>query len=573
MPEFNKNLNRREMIKLMGWGVASIYLGGCTTVSQVQEIPPSAVLKSIAAEPAMSTFGPFDRTMGDIAPRRFSGDVPEKGHKILWNKKEFIAKQGGLPPPTENANLVVVGGGMSGLLSTYMSRNQNPILLEQGDRFGGNSRGESWQGIDYSLATAYFGVPPEGGQIDEFFKQIGIKGKYRVRKGADPIVVDGKTYDDVWSTGTVPESTAQFKFLNQHFTDVLNEANGQMYPEIPIKDEEKRKRTTALDKMTFKKYLEKLVKGKLHPHVEQVIDHYFWSAGASTYREISAAAGLNFFAGDFGEVAVAPGGNGFIAEATLASIMKDVPLQNLRPSSLVIDVRVVGQNVHVSYVDAQDKLKTIKAKSVIMSCPKFIAAVLIDDLESDRLRAIKSINYRGYLLANVLVNQPLKDSFYDLFFFDKNNPDNNVKESALKQRATDLVYGNYAKPDNSRTILTVFRGFPYEGARAGIYDPGAYEKYRGEFEDQIHSNILPMLNIPKSNVVDVRMARWGHPLPVPMAGNIASGKVELLRKPFKKRVFFVEQDNWTLPCFETAFSEASFWTPKVVDLVMNQKMS
>jgi len=36
-----------------------------------------------------------------------------------------------------------------------------------------------------------------------------------------------------------------------------------------------------------------------------------------------------------------------------------------------------------------------------------------------------------------------------------------------------------------------------------------------------------------------------------------------LRKPFQNRVFFVEQDNWTMPCFECTFFEATTWTDEI----------
>ena len=71
------------------------------------------------------------------------------------------------------------------------------------------------------------------------------------------------------------------------------------------------------------------------------------------------------------------------------------------------------------------------------------------------------------------------------------------------------------------------------------------------------------MNASPENVMDLRLSRWGHPLPVAEAGLIANGTIDVIRKPFKRRVFFVEQDNWILPAFETAAGEAMIWAPVV----------
>jgi hypothetical protein len=128
---------------------------------------------------------------------------------------------------------------------------------------------------------------------------------------------------------------------------------------------------------------------------------------------------------------------------------------------------------------------------------------------------------------------------------------------------TDVIFADYAKAVGGSTVLTLYRGMPFDSARSEILAPDSYNRYRREFEEQIKDTILPLLKIPHESVVDLRMARWGHPLPVAAPGLIADGVVDELRKPFKERVFFVEQDNWALPAFETALTEAQLWWPEV----------
>lgn len=61
----------------------------------------------------------------------FNGDNIDRPHDILWNVDGYLLKKGGIPAPSEKRKIVIVGGGMSGLISAYNLRDLNPLLLEQ----------------------------------------------------------------------------------------------------------------------------------------------------------------------------------------------------------------------------------------------------------------------------------------------------------------------------------------------------------------------------------------------------------------------------------------------------------
>jgi hypothetical protein len=154
--------------------------------------------------------------------------------------------------------------------------------------------------------------------------------------------------------------------------------------------------------------------------------------------------------------------------------------------------------------------------------------------------------------------------FYDLYLLGDGKVDlKNVAASADQQRITDVILADYAKPVPGAAVYTFYRAIPYEGGRATILDDGTYERYRKEFEDQISGSILPLLGVKDRTLQDLRVSRWGHPLPLAAKGLIADGVPEKLTKPLKDRVFFVHQDNWALPAFETSLTEALNWSPKV----------
>lgn len=310
----------------------------------------------------------------------------------------------------------------------------------------------------------------------------------------------------------------------------------------------------------------------LHPHIEATLEHFCWSSFSASFSEVSAASGINFYTGEFGELLVTPGGNSGVAELLLKKLNSELPPENLCPSSIVFDVTVVDDGVIVSYENKEGKVESMHAQSVVMACPKFVVARILNGIEEKRDLAIKSLRYNSYLVGNVLLNKHIKDDFYDIFLAGNGKlMSSDIASSSEYQKVTDIVYGNYAKVDKERSILTLYRGLPYPGGRYQVFADGAYQKYKEEFEKQIYDSLLSYVGASAQDVADIRIARWGHPLPVSERGLIANGTLDIISAPFEKRVFFVEQDNWMLPAFETAAGEALACAPKI-DKFLKEKV-
>src|SRR4051812_897795 len=85
-----------------------------------------------------SLISPIDRTIALVSQDGFSGDQPQaRAHPVLWSKpsRDEIAFA-----PSEKAPLVIIGGGMSGLITAYLLRAHRPIVLEQASQLGGNAK-------------------------------------------------------------------------------------------------------------------------------------------------------------------------------------------------------------------------------------------------------------------------------------------------------------------------------------------------------------------------------------------------------------------------------------------------
>src|SRR5438552_2558551 len=140
MKNWQHVLSRRDFVRLTLQGGVAVLIGGCANFRP--ELSNSRDLDTSDASEFLKTYSPIDRTLGEVVPRQFSGgDVNDRPHGILWDLPGYFQthKVEGKP---EEASVVVIGGGMSGLFSTYALRKLQPILLEQAPRFGGNAKGQ-----------------------------------------------------------------------------------------------------------------------------------------------------------------------------------------------------------------------------------------------------------------------------------------------------------------------------------------------------------------------------------------------------------------------------------------------
>lgn len=541
-PSFEWILSRRTLIKGAGAGLASIYLGGCATLGGNRE--PASVPQD---------FSPIDRSFRSTGT--FSGDDPERAHGLLWNLdsiKEQIAKT----EVSERVPLVIVGGGISGLLSAYLLRESAPVVLEQASRFGGNSRGESWNGIDYSIGAAYLSKPEAGSEIEKLLRELGLLQK-AVHVGVnEPAATHGKVFEHFWRGNAYPKDAAQFRELKRHFENVLHSRAGLKLPEIPWEGDAIPQTIRELDQLSFAEYLTKLHHGPLPKTLDGYVRRFCASTFGAWPGELSAAAGVNFLASEFGELSAFEGGNAAISVALVDRLQNTLPRGNLRSGSVVVDITVQHDSVEVTYQNARGEFKKIKANTAVCACPKFVAAKIVKDLEPERLAAIQSVNYRSYIVANALIKKTTNAKWYDVLLLD-------APEATVEGAVTDVIDATHVGHTHSKAVLTLYRPYPHALGRRALYAPDSFATVRKQSEEELMKYVLPLYGFKSSDVEDIRLTRWGHPLPVPHPGIYTSGTTGKLREPFKERLFFVEQDNWALPAFETAAGEAIYWAPKI----------
>ena len=545
----NLSLNRRALLKGLGLFPLLPLLPAC-----------QPAIKTLQSVDDLAGVSPINRLLGDHAPPVFTGDDFTRPHHILWDKQTYIKTLGGLPKPTRKEELVIIGGGMSGLMSAYLLRDKKPVILEQARRFGGNAKGETWNGLHYAIGAAYLIKPETDSGLYKILADLGIVKDWAIKSGGDGhVVVNGKRLENFWAGNSEPAHKAVYKKLHDYFLSFINEG-GSIFPDYPTDDAKLRQYINTLDQENFKSHLERIIGSPLPPHLATLLEHYCYSSLGGSASEISAAAGINFFAAEFMDVAVFPGGNAYIAEALLKHLHRQLPPHHLLPGCLVFSVQTRQDGVLISYIDANNQAQSILAEKVILSCPKFVAAKLIDDLPAAKSAAIAELEYRAYMVANLLINRPIAETDYDIYWLGPGKANVDAAAYAKNRGITDMVNANFSSLDPRKSVLSFYQAFPYRGGRAELYAPDAHAAMTLKISTQLKNEFYPFYGLTDQDIVDLRLTRWGHPLPLAAVGLLNRGVVDALRAPIGDRVYFIEQDNWALPAIETVAAEAIYWS-------------
>ncbi|MGE0480948.1 MAG: FAD-dependent oxidoreductase [Phycisphaerae bacterium] len=468
------------------------------------------------------------------------------------------------PAPTDEIDVAVIGGGLSGLACGYLLRHRGPVVFELQSRFGGNARGERWRGTSYPIGSAYVITPDRGTFLWRLYHELGLHHVRREALPPDPVEIGGVVRDDFWSgAGRPPAEQAAF----QRYAEVVRYMANERYPDIPLPAGDEAQWIIDLDRKTFRQDIEERMGVPMPPLLAAAVQAYCYSSFGVGFDEISAAAGWNFLAAEeFGRW-VFPGGNAYIVQALWErvgrlerAVRPECRPYHLRAQCSVVDVRMRGANrVQVTYVDASGGLRSLTARYAIIACPKHVARHIlhgIEQLDERKLLAMGQTFTRPYVVANVLLNAPIQRDFYDMFLVGDESFPMTEPAVAANSRPTDLLRGDYAERGaQSRGVLSLFWPLPFGTARFTLIRDGSWTDYAERLAPRVRQ-ALDLLNVPTSAVRQVRMTRWGHALPFAPPGLMAQGFYDELRRPLGDRIYFVNQDNWLLPAVENSLLDA-----------------
>ncbi|HET9930488.1 MAG TPA: FAD-dependent oxidoreductase, partial [Polyangiaceae bacterium] len=342
--------------------------------------------------------------------------------------------------PSETCEVVIIGGGPSGLCAMHLLEGRDAILLEKEDRFGGNCSTDSWEGIRFSTGAAFYS---EGDtELVQLLASVGAPGM--PVSGGDALIVNGAPHFDFFGDG----------------------AQGLPFPQS-VRDDFRRSRERAerlrdthasrvLDERPFSELLKEHA-----PEVKRFWDRFGASNWGADSEHTSARLGVQAYGWLSGEEKrlTYPGGLGVGADALANALDRKYPGQ-LRKNSFVHHVEFEeGKSRSVLvHTLVNGEPRTLRARAAILAVPKFFAARLVPDLSEEQRAAMTGYRYAPYPVFNVCLHSKGPAPAYDNWFLDEPFADFipadwvlNAGRGAADQRSALTVY--HPLPESRRSEL------------------------------------------------------------------------------------------------------------------------
>ena len=461
---------------------------------------------------------------------KFFGDDFVEGHTYLSHDHAFSAddaEQG-------VRDVIVVGAGVAGLATTHRLQGLNVLCLERAKEAGGVAKSREWRGIRYCVGSAYFAPPAPEDHIAQLVQELNLHP--RLAEEADRAHLQAGRL----VAGSFSEENLAF----------LRHVRDERYPALPPDKPE----LLELDRWSFEAFLKNVplqqrlfeaTCGPLSQEAWQELEGFCWGAMDGGVNEISAYPALNFLVAELEGVYAFPGGNSGLARALFERVKRQVRLNHL-----VLQIRKESGNYAV-VAKVGNRFLRYRARAVVLASPLFLAKHMLP-LPPERLETWKQLEYRGYVVASLLLNQPLRELRYSF------TPASDAPLQADRDAASvhtvfsDGEISDWANGGSRRgSVLTLYCPFPYRLGKSYLMTL-PYERLKTLVLDKALEELGPF-GLVRRNVAKVELTRWGHAMLLAKPGLIEA--VSRATEPLGG-AFFAHTDVFGSPAIENSLAAA-----------------
>ncbi|NUP04729.1 MAG: FAD-dependent oxidoreductase [Polyangiaceae bacterium] len=485
----------------------------------------------------LATAGGF--AVGQLAPppRASTGALIGASH----NRGHLLRDAAKLAPPSsvERADVVIVGGGVSGLSAAWRlsALGVDAVVLELESFIGGTSSWGEDGVVPHPWGAHYLPVPNiEARPALRLLADMGVLTGWDAanRPRFEPRMLchapdDRIFYRGAWHLGLVPQAALEAPELAEvkRFVEIAESYtqrrgnDGRFFFQIPIGESSRDPEALELDQMTMAEWLDE--KGFTSPFVRWFVKYATLDDFGADLTDVSAWAGLHYFAArklegpelEGSHYLVWPEGNGHLVRALLertdARIVHDAVTLNVEPTT---------DGASVLYLDASTgKTRRIDANGVLLAVPGFIANRIAPSVRRSPIVRKSS----PWVVANLHVERPIT---------------NDLAWDSVIYESEGLGYvdaSHQLTPPREPTVLTYFRAFGEAdvAARRRVLEGRSWELLaRDVFEDlgSAHPDLAE-----RTSRID--FAVWGHAMPRPTKGFLGA-------TPFEPSVLLDDRIAW-----------------------------
>ncbi len=413
------------------------------------------------------------------------------------------------PPVSKRYDIVIVGGGVSGLAAAYLLRQRDFLLLEKEPHWGGNAYLEEYDGQAFATGAA-FSDRGEASTV-ELATQIGLE--LLPVNNPDASIIHGEHIPDTWHAGLdhLPYPAGVRESFKKFRSELLK---------VQLAN-----RIHELDNEPFAKYFEGYA-----PEVKLWWDTYGPSNWGARSEASSALRGISEFQAVAGEKRddgrfTWPGGLGAITKR-LAELLKPHHRDRMLAGATIVAVEQEKHGARVTY-GHEGKLETVAAQAVIMATPKFITRRIVSGIPAAQDEAMKKIRYIPYPVVNLIFDKPVFNRGYDTWC-----PGNTFTDFVV----ADWTVRNLPGYRQKNNILTFYTPLREEQRAVLLTEEGSRDLAVSVLRD--FQRLFPGSNV---DPIEAHVYRRGHPLYMSMPGNFTQVQ-PLARRPME-RIFFANTDS------------------------------
>ncbi|RNI22558.1 FAD-dependent oxidoreductase [Rufibacter latericius] len=331
-----------------------------------------------------------------------------------------------VPTKTEEVDIVVIGGGVSGLSAARWLQKNSPArvcLLELEDRTGGNSQSGKNAHSAFPWGAHYLPLPNntnthlldflEEAKVITGYDAAGLPLYNEYHLCFDPeerLFING-----YWQEGLVPNWSVPLQDLQQidRFLLLMEEMkqakgeDGRFAFDIPLENSSVEARFRDLDQITMQEWLQK--QQLTSPYLRWYVEYCCLDDFGGTLEQTSAWAAIHYFAArrsqaansDSHRVLTWPQGNHWLAER-----LREQAGPDLRTGSLVYNLKLADDKVIIDYLElATNSATRLMARKCVVATPQFVAERLLAKIPAPKQVNSRNFTYAPWAVANLTLKQ------------------------------------------------------------------------------------------------------------------------------------------------------------------------